>query len=112
MMPTSSSVSMPLFPQLAEMSEEDKLRLVARYLPCDVCPTSSSSACRGWRPKSDSSKVGREKGCRCGHDFEHHVDKGQDLNRRLKVALRLNELLEEKGQTEDYEDEDITSLKK
>lgn len=100
----AASTSLPLFPQLAEMSDEEKYAIIARFIPCDLCST-----CTGWHPASFD-----EANCHCGHDTYHHIDNGQDLDRRLKVAIRLNELLEEKGKIEDYdyEDEDITSLKK
>jgi hypothetical protein len=78
------SSSLPLFPQLAEMSDEEKYGIVARFIPCDLCST-----CKGWHPY-DNNQVN----CQCGHDTFHHIDNGQDLDRRLKVALRLNELLE------------------
>ncbi|KAI7890296.1 uncharacterized protein EV154DRAFT_422145 [Mucor mucedo] len=83
------------------MSDEEKYAMIARFIPCDLC------SCKGWHPSYNNS-------CQCGHDTFHHVDNGQDLERRLKVASRLNELLEEKGKIEDYdyEDEDINSLKK
>ncbi|CEP08954.1 hypothetical protein [Parasitella parasitica] len=97
------SSSLPLFPQLAEMSDEEKYGIIARFMPCDLCAT-----CKGWHPY-DNNQIN----CQCGHDTFHHIDNGHDLDRRLKVALRLNELLEEKGKIEDYEyeDEDILSLK-
>ncbi|KAG1054501.1 hypothetical protein G6F43_003486 [Rhizopus delemar] len=77
------ATSPSLFPQLQEMSNEQKHKLIARFMPCDLC-------------------------------LVYHVDQSQDLQRRLKIALRLAELLEEKGKFDDdtYEDEDIISLKK
>ncbi|KAI8639369.1 hypothetical protein BD408DRAFT_271219 [Parasitella parasitica] len=78
------SSSLPLFPQLAEMSDEEKYGIIARFMPCDLCAT-----CKGWHP-FDNNQIN----CQCGHDTFHHIDNGQDLDRRLKVALRLNELLE------------------
>ncbi|KAI9265496.1 hypothetical protein EDC94DRAFT_517094 [Helicostylum pulchrum] len=85
------------------MSDEEKYAMIARFIPCDLCST-----CKGWHPSYS------ETNCQCGHDTFHHIDNGQDLDRRLKVASRLNELLEEKGKIEDYdyEDDDINSLKK
>ncbi|CAO3612373.1 unnamed protein product [Mucor hiemalis] len=85
----AASTSLPLFPQLAEMSDEEKYAIIARFIPCDLCST-----CTGWHPAYN------ETNCHCGHD--------------TYLAIRLNELLEEKGKIEDYdyEDEDITSLKK
>ncbi|KAI8355124.1 hypothetical protein EDC96DRAFT_446806 [Choanephora cucurbitarum] len=87
------------------MNDEEKYGIIARFIPCDLC-----SGCKGWHPyQNDNSQTD----CQCGHDTFHHVNQGQDLNRRLKVALRLIELLEEKGKLDDYdyEDEDISSLK-
>ncbi|KAI7901745.1 uncharacterized protein BX663DRAFT_513906 [Cokeromyces recurvatus] len=99
-----ASSTLPLFPQLAEMNDQEKYAIIARFIPCDLCPQ-----CKGWHPY-DNDTIN----CQCGHDTVHHIDNGQDLERRLKVALRLNELLEEKGKIEDYdyEDDDINSLKK
>lgn len=78
------SSSLPLFPQLAEMSDEEKYGIVARFIPCDLCST-----CKGWHPYESN-----QANCQCGHDTFHHIDNAQDLDRRLKVAFRLNELLE------------------
>lgn len=84
----AATSSLPLFPQLAEMSDEEKYAMIARFIPCDLC----SATCKGWHPddKSDQEQLS----CQCGHDTFHHIDNGQDLDRRLKVAIRLNELLE------------------
>ncbi|KAF1803299.1 hypothetical protein FB192DRAFT_1277095 [Mucor lusitanicus] len=86
------------------MSDEEKYGIVARFIPCDLCST-----CKGWHPYESN-----QANCQCGHDTFHHIDNAQDLDRRLKVAFRLNELLEEKGKMDDYdyEDPDILSLKK
>ena len=74
-----------LFPQIASMSESDKVLKLARHMPCDQCD------CQGWRPNF-SMEFSND--CFCGHDTEHHVDHKQDFVRRLKVALRIDELLE------------------
>ncbi|KAI8974695.1 hypothetical protein BDB01DRAFT_728668 [Pilobolus umbonatus] len=83
------------------MKEEEKQAIIARFLPCQECQ------CQGWHPSSGNT-------CECGHTTYHHIDHGEDIDRRLRVALRLIELLEEKGKINDYsyEDEDIRSLKK
>jgi hypothetical protein len=78
---------MPLFPHLAEMNDEEKYSIIARFIPCDRC-----SQCTGWHPYDSSNDSSND--CQCGHDTFHHIDNGQDLDRRLKVALRLTELLE------------------
>lgn len=94
-----------LFPQLASMSDNDKMLKLARHMPCDQCD------CQGWRPNF-SMEFSND--CLCEHDTEHHVDHKQDFVRRLKVALRIDELLQEKGKIDDYDytDDDIQSLKK
>ena len=76
-----------LFPQFSTMSDQEKILKVARHMPCDQCHD-----CQGWRP--DVSIEFSLVGCTCGHDAEHHVDQQQDFVRRLKVALRIDELLE------------------
>lgn len=76
-----------LFPQLANMSEGEKILKLARHMPCDQC-----QECQGWRP--DLSVEFSLDTCICGHDPEHHVNDKQDFTRRLKVALRMDELLE------------------
>jgi hypothetical protein len=78
------ATSLPLFPQLAEMSDEQKYKLIARFIPCDQC-----SSCKGWHTDRNTKDI-----CQCGHDILNHIDQGHDLQRRSKVALRLVELLE------------------
>ncbi|KAF1796667.1 hypothetical protein FB192DRAFT_1291907 [Mucor lusitanicus] len=87
------------------MSDNDKMLKLARHMRCDQCD------CQGWRPNF-SMEFSND--CLCGHDTEHHVDHKQDFMRRLKVALRIDELLQEKGKIDDYDytDDDIQSLKK
>ncbi|CEI92456.1 Putative Histone acetyltransferase-like protein [Rhizopus microsporus] len=90
-----------LFPQLNSMTEHEKLVKIARHLPCDAC------SCQGWRPVLSLT-------CACGHVVKQHVDNKRDMTRRFKVALRIEELLEEKGKLDDfdYSDQDIESLRK
>ncbi|KAG1451114.1 hypothetical protein G6F56_008168 [Rhizopus delemar] len=70
-----------LFPQFENMTEHEKLLKIARHLPCDAC------ACQGWRPFLSYT-------CACGHEVDQHVDNKKDWTRRFKVALRIEELLE------------------
>lgn len=77
-----------LFPQIASMSDNDKMLKLARHMRCDQCD------CQGWRPNF-SMEFSND--CLCGHDTEHHVDHKQDFMRRLKVALRIDELLQVNG---------------
>ncbi|KAF7730997.1 histone acetyltransferase [Apophysomyces ossiformis] len=92
---------------LTEMSEEEKYKIVARHMPCDHC-----SDCQGWRPPIESEDG--DSVCACGHTVSEHIDHMEDFDRRLKVGLRISELLQEKGKLDDYdyEDEDIGSLRK
>lgn len=76
-----------LFPQLARMSDSEKILKVARHMPCDQC-----QSCQGWRPGL-SVEFSLDT-CICGHDADQHVAHKQDFVRRLKVALRIDELLE------------------
>ncbi|CEP07064.1 hypothetical protein [Parasitella parasitica] len=94
-----------LFPQITSMSDSEKLLKLARHMPCDQCD------CQGWRPNF-SMEFSYD--CLCGHDTDQHVDRKQDFVRRLKVAFRIDEVLEEKGKIDDYDytDDDIQSLKK
>jgi histone acetyltransferase len=78
-----------LFPQLVNMSESEKILKLARHMPCDHC----QQDCQGWRPDLAVEDFSLD-ACICGHDAEHHVDSKQDFVRRLKVALRIDELLE------------------
>lgn len=77
-----------LFPQLVHMSEGEKILKVAKHMPCDQCQD-----CQGWRPDL-SVEFSPLDTCICGHEPEHHVNNKQDFTRRLKVALRMDELLE------------------
>jgi histone acetyltransferase len=78
-----------LFPQLATMSETDKILKLARHMACDQC-----SDCQGWRPNFSLEFNQEDTSCLCGHDADQHIDDKQDFIRRLKVALRIDELLE------------------
>ncbi|KAI7871316.1 hypothetical protein BDF14DRAFT_1765712 [Spinellus fusiger] len=103
----SSPMSLTLFPELEKMSEEEHYKIMARHMSCDHCP------CQGWHP-AQSKSTQADSLCECGHDVHQHIDSKKDLTRRLKVAFRIQELLEEKGKLNDYSyvDEDILSLRK
>ncbi|OBZ89509.1 hypothetical protein A0J61_02433, partial [Choanephora cucurbitarum] len=75
-----------LFPQLVSMTDADKILKLARHMPCDQCQD-----CQGWRP---SFSLDYSQTCLCGHDANEHVGQKRDFTRRLKVALRIDELLE------------------
>ncbi|PPQ89713.1 hypothetical protein CVT25_014114 [Psilocybe cyanescens] len=112
---------------------------IARHSPCSRCPT-----CPGLHPpsgidvvvdgQSDSSlgdlgQYGSDdeddppssylSSCACGHGVnEHNADEKElgrvEFSRRARVAIRLDELLQDSGRLPDfdYTDEDISSLRK
>lgn len=128
--------------ELGELSlVQQKLKL-ARHSACGVSHYSSTSSrhhdppcdCSGYKPaegvkvkalpvrKSGSSHQDGQIGwptCRCGHDQESHGLLGLDVDsdefkRRVKVALRMDELLEDSNNllSFDHDDEDLASLRK
>ncbi|KAI9284135.1 hypothetical protein BC943DRAFT_381404 [Umbelopsis sp. AD052] len=95
-----------------QLTYQEQLLRIARHLPCDEC---SAGDCTGWRPEISSFTVDNMGGqCACGHAISSHVDGEQDMERRLRVATRIDELLEEKDKLDDFDyvDEDILSLRK
>src|SRR5271170_3973842 len=73
------------------LEPHQQLLLVARHSPC----LADSCSCSGWKPGTS-----RNTDCqRCGHDLEHHgmqevegLDE-EEKERRIKVASRIDELL-------------------
>lgn len=128
---------------VGDLSEGQQRLKIARHSACQGGPSASSSSraqsvdcdCHGLRPPSglrvkslsiktnsaaslDAGQWGWDT-CRCGHSLESHglVDdnEGEDeFRRRAKVAVRMDELLEDQHRLLDfdYEDEDLTSLRK
>lgn len=109
--------------QHLNMTETEKIQLLAKHMSCDQC-----NDCQGWRSVDD---LAQDTSCICGHDVDQHIDQKQDFERRLDVALKIDELLkvidrkkgdclnvnllsQEKGKVDDYDyiDNDIMSLKK
>lgn len=75
-----------------QLTYQEQLLRIARHLPCDEC---SAGDCTGWRPEISSFTLDNMGGqCACGHAIVSHVDGEQDMERRLRVATRIDELLE------------------
>lgn len=91
----------PAVKDYTELREDQKALVLQRHTKCSVCE------CRGLRPHSVEDNT-----CTCDHIHPVPQD-GQEFTRRLMVACRLDELLEDKGKLDelDYEDEDIKSLR-
>lgn len=96
----------PSSPDITSLNREALALKVARHSHCSECED-----CRGltpnplfnvvldseWNPVS-SGHVGYIKACRCGHDVGDHASfedvSAEEVNRRGRVAIRLDELLE------------------
>lgn len=93
-------------------SEDEKLFKIARQLPCDECD------CTGWKPGDEDETNAASRECSCGHTAQSHGSshllEEEEIDRRTRVALRIEELLEDAGKLDDYEytDEDVESLRK
>lgn len=90
-------------PAVTDYTELDlaKQKLVLlRHTPCSLCD------CQRFQPSSSS-----EISCACCHEHALPVDKDEFL-RRVKVACRIDELLQDKGKLSepDFLDDDIRSL--
>lgn len=139
--PTRSSASTPPLALVyrsgaslpSQLNASQAALKVARHSRCQA--EDGSCSCLGLKPPSDaeviaqpvnddslaagSSSEWKECGA-CGHDVESHgrlndsrADE-EERTRRIKVAVRLDELLEDKKKLLDfdYTDEDVDSLKK
>ncbi|RUS33011.1 hypothetical protein BC938DRAFT_473521 [Jimgerdemannia flammicorona] len=91
------------------LTTDEKLLKIARSMPCGE----SQCQCSSWRPKP-ANVGGRADLCTCGHRLRSHGGNQEDMDRRLRVATRIDQLLEEKGKLMnfEYEDDDIRSLRK
>ncbi|KAF8585988.1 hypothetical protein K439DRAFT_1342190 [Ramaria rubella] len=108
------------------LSKEALALKIARHSCCSICDD-----CTGLAPKGVSNVVLESDWddnapgsaayittCRCGHGIEEHAAlqgvAPTEIKRRGRVAIRLDELLEDENRLLDfeYDDEDITSLRK
>ncbi|KAF9112264.1 histone acetyltransferase [Mortierella sp. AM989] len=122
--PTLNGINYPPADKDVEkLSMSERMMKIGRSCPC-VDPDSISSSdattevkcnCQGWKPKPPGT-MGRLDTCACGHKLSFHGGPwiGEEFERRLRAAVRRDELLQDKGKLLDfeYDDEDIASLKK
>ncbi|KAI0812557.1 hypothetical protein BC629DRAFT_1671417 [Irpex lacteus] len=117
----------PTSHEIPKLPEPALALKIARHSPCSIC---TAEICPGLRPPpivqlvldSDEDYDGSESylsSCGCGHDAtDHGADLGEiertEFNRRGRVAVRLDELLQDKDRLLDfdYTDDDIESLRK
>lgn len=75
----------------ASLTHMEKLIKIGRNMPCDQ----SSCECLGWRPRpANTGAGGRADLCACGHKLSFHGGNQDDMDRRLRAAIRIDELLE------------------
>ncbi|KAF9951095.1 histone acetyltransferase, partial [Modicella reniformis] len=123
----------PADKDLENLSMSERMMKVGRSCPCDApsdaspsdsvaTPEESSQGatkcdCQGWKPKPQGETSAEQVDtCICGHSLSNHGSpwEGQEFERRLRAAVRRDELLQDKGKLLDfdYDDEDIASLRK
>lgn len=85
----------------ASLTKEQQELVILRHTHCSVCE------CKGLRPVEENSTS-----CECDHIHPEPSD-DEEFLRRVKVACRIDELLQDKGKLDDFEfeDEDIASLR-
>ncbi|KAI8605698.1 hypothetical protein EDD21DRAFT_394227 [Dissophora ornata] len=104
----------------------ERMMKIGRSCPCGAPMSEAGSGaapgegegncdCQGWKPKPPGT-LGRVDTCACGHKLSFHGGPwtGEEFERRLRAAIRRDELLQDKGKLLDfeYDDEDIASLRK
>lgn len=91
----------PATTDVESLSPEQQKLIVLRHTHCSVCE------CKGVQPVTEGAEE-----CTCDHVHPLPSD-SEELLRRVKVACRIDELLQDKGRLEDFdfEDEDIHSLR-
>ncbi|KAG0360728.1 histone acetyltransferase [Gamsiella multidivaricata] len=126
--PTSNGLSYPPADKdIDKLSMSERMMKIGRSCPCDA-PISLEAGsgttpeegqgkcdCQGWKPKP-AGTLGRVDTCACGHKLSLHGGpwSGEEFERRLRAAVRRDELLQDKGKLLDfeYDDDDIASLRK
>ncbi|ORZ12079.1 hypothetical protein BCR41DRAFT_104143 [Lobosporangium transversale] len=121
----------PADKEIDKLSMSERMMKIGRSCPCDApinslpsegglgtSPADSQDGkcdCQGWKPKP-AGTMGRVDTCACGHKLSYHGGPwtGEEFERRLRAAVRRDELLQDKGKLFDfdYDDEDISSLRK
>ncbi|KAG0317029.1 histone acetyltransferase [Dissophora globulifera] len=112
--------------EVDKLSMSERMMKIGRSCPCDAPASEEDMAatpeegqgkctCQGWKPMPPGM-VGRVDTCACGHKLSFHGGPwtGEEFERRLRAAVRRDELLQDKGKLLDftYDDEDIASLRK
>ncbi|KAG5438583.1 hypothetical protein PCANB_002688 [Pneumocystis canis] len=100
-----------------KISDAQKFMIVARHSSCSY----NDCTCLGWKPLDNPNKILRKECKSCNHTIHEHVgeieatDSAKDeFFRKVKVANRCDELLNENGMLFDFDyiNEDIKSLRK
>ncbi|KAG4305193.1 hypothetical protein PORY_001363 [Pneumocystis oryctolagi] len=99
------------------ISDIQKFMIVARHSLCSY----NDCACLGWKPIDNPNNITRKECIKCNHTIYEHVGKigstdnaKYEFSRKVKVASRCDELLNENGMLFDFDyiNEDVESLKK
>ncbi|KAF8941141.1 histone acetyltransferase [Dissophora ornata] len=116
----------PADKDIDKLSMSERMMKIGRSCPCGAPMSEAGSGaapgegegncdCQGWKPKPPGT-LGRVDTCACGHKLSFHGGPwtGEEFERRLRAAIRRDELLQDKGKLLDfeYDDEDIASLRK
>ncbi|KTW32107.1 uncharacterized protein T551_00789 [Pneumocystis jirovecii RU7] len=100
-----------------EISDIQKFMIVARHSSCSY----NDCTCLGWKPIDNPNKIIKRECIKCGHTIYQHVgevdiesDAKDEFFRKVKVANRCDELLNENGMLFDFDyiNDDIKSLRK
>lgn len=99
------------------ISDIQKFMIVARHSPCSY----NNCTCLGWKPIDNPNKIIKKQCLLCSHTIFEHVGEidatdgaKEEFFRKVKVANRCDELLNENGMLFDFDyvNEDIKSLRK
>src|SRR5947209_2737358 len=99
---------------IEELTIHEKLMKIGRHMPCSQkVPTSTRGVCDclGWQPNvspiNGSPINGRLDSCVCGHRLSSHVGvQDADFDRRLDVAMKIDQYLDEKQALLDFSYDD------
>ncbi|KAF0408016.1 Gcn5p [Gigaspora margarita] len=110
----------PALKPIESLTLHEKLLKIGRNVPCtgdvQLGNIHNKCSCLGWKPKINNT--GRADLCECGHRVSRHGDinscSQDELQQRLEIAMKIDELLESKNKLLDfdYEDQEVRSLKR